>query len=95
MGIGSRGVVVDVGANVGMASFAAAVMGFRVVAFEPVLENLQRICDGVYLNRVQDQVVVYHAAASDRVGNITMHKVIDEYFTLLPVVLMFTCLLFF
>ena len=50
-------------------------MGFRVVAFEPVFENLQRICDGVYLNRVQDQVVVYHAAASDRVGNITMHKV--------------------
>jgi FkbM family methyltransferase len=70
--------VVDVGANVGMASFAAAVMGFRVVAFEPVLENLQRICDGVYLNRVQDQVVVYHAAASDRVGNITMHKVIGR-----------------
>uniref|UniRef100_A0A0D9VVR3 Methyltransferase FkbM domain-containing protein n=1 Tax=Leersia perrieri TaxID=77586 RepID=A0A0D9VVR3_9ORYZ len=71
-------VVVDVGANVGMASFAAAVMGFRVVAFEPVLENLQRICDGVYLNRVQDRVVVYHAAASDRVGNITMHKVIGR-----------------
>lgn len=67
--------VVDVGANVGMAAFAAAVMGFRVVAFEPVFENLQRICDGVYLNRVQDQVVVYHAAASDRAGNITMHKV--------------------
>jgi len=70
------GVVVDVGANVGMASFAAAVMGFRVVAFEPVFENLQRICDGVYLNRVRDRVVVYHAAASDRVGNITMHKVL-------------------
>ncbi|CAN6287667.1 unnamed protein product [Urochloa humidicola] len=76
--VGRGGVVVDVGANVGMASFAAAVMGFRVVAFEPVLENLQRICDGVYLNRVQDRVVVYHAAASDRVGNITMHKVIGR-----------------
>ncbi|XP_051208948.1 uncharacterized protein [Lolium perenne] len=75
---GSGGVVVDVGANVGMAAFAAAVMGFRVVAFEPVFENLQRICDGMYLNRVQDQVVVYHAAASDRVGNITMHKVIGR-----------------
>ncbi|KAL6894543.1 hypothetical protein ACP4OV_008641 [Aristida adscensionis] len=74
----SGGVVVDVGANVGMAAFAAAVMGFRVVAFEPVFENLQRICDGVYLNRVQDRVVVYHAAASDRIGNITMHKVIGR-----------------
>lgn len=74
----SDGVVVDVGANVGMASFAAAVMGFRVLAFEPVFENLQRICDGVYLNRVQDRIVLYHAAASDRVGNITMHKVIGR-----------------
>ena len=72
----SGGLVVDVGANVGMASFAAAVMGFRVLAFEPVFENLQRICDGVYLNRVQDRVVVYHAAASDRVGTITMHHVL-------------------
>ncbi|KAK3150103.1 hypothetical protein QOZ80_3AG0228170 [Eleusine coracana subsp. coracana] len=78
VGRGSGGVVVDVGANVGMASFAAAVMGYRVVAFEPVFENLQRICDGVYLNRVQDRIVVYHAAASDRVGNITMHKVIGR-----------------
>nr|CAB3499103.1 unnamed protein product [Digitaria exilis] len=74
----SGGVVVDVGGNVGMASFAAAVMGFRVVVLEPVFENLQRICDGVYLNRVLDRVVVYHAAASDRVGNITMHKVIGR-----------------
>ena len=72
----SGGLVVDVGANVGMASFAAAVMGFRVLAFEPVFENLQRICDGVYLNRVQDRVVVYHAAASDQVGTITMHQVL-------------------
>ncbi|KAF0922408.1 hypothetical protein E2562_034651 [Oryza meyeriana var. granulata] len=78
VGSGSSGVVVDVGANVGMASFAAAVMGFRVVAFEPVFENVQRICDGVYLNRLLDRVVVYHAAASDRVGNITMHKVIGR-----------------
>jgi hypothetical protein len=76
VGKSSDGVVVDIGANVGMASFAAAVMGFRVVAFEPVFENLQRICDGVYLNRVQDRIVVYHAAASDRLGNITMHKVL-------------------
>lgn len=70
-----NGVVVDVGANVGMASFAAAAMGFRVFAFEPVFENLQRICDGIYLNRVADLVTVFEAAASDRSGNITFHKV--------------------
>lgn len=70
------GLVVDVGANVGMASFAAAVMGFRVLAFEPVFENLQRICDGIYFNRLGDSVTVLEAAASDRPGNITFHKVL-------------------
>ncbi|CAN1801695.1 hypothetical protein LINPERHAP1_LOCUS23071, partial [Linum perenne] len=34
------GLVVDVGANVGMASFAAAVMGFKVLAFEPLVGRL-------------------------------------------------------
>lgn len=74
-GEGREGLVVDVGANVGMASFAAAVMGFNVLAFEPVYENLQRICDGVWLNRVGAFVTVFEAAASDKLGNITFHKV--------------------
>lgn len=72
---GRNGVVVDVGANVGMATFAAAVMGFRVLALEPVFENLQRICDGIFFNRLGESVTVFEAAASDRVGNITFHKV--------------------
>lgn len=69
------GLVVDVGANVGMASFAAAVMGFKVLSFEPVFENLQRFCDGIWFNRVEDLVTVFEAAVSDRIGNITFHKV--------------------
>lgn len=72
---GKSGVVVDVGANVGMASFAAAAMGFKVLAFEPVFENLQRICDGIWFNRVAPLVTVFEAAASDRNGDITFHKV--------------------
>ncbi|KAL6548542.1 hypothetical protein OROGR_008575 [Orobanche gracilis] len=72
-----NGIFLDVGANVGMATFAAAVMGFRVLAFEPVFENLQRICDGIYFNRVGDLVQVFEAAASDTVQNITFHKVIQ------------------
>ncbi|XP_057783126.1 uncharacterized protein LOC131000990 [Salvia miltiorrhiza] len=73
-----EGVFVDVGANVGMASFAAAVMGFRVLAFEPVFENLQRICDGIYFNRVGDLVELFEAAASDSSGNITFHKLVGR-----------------
>lgn len=72
---GKDGLVVDVGSNVGMATFAAAVMGFRVLSFEPVFENLQRICDGIWFNRVGDLVTVFEAAASDQIGNITFHKV--------------------
>eukprot|EP01018_Ginkgo_biloba_P013767 Gb_00167 [translate_table: standard] len=70
-----RGLVVDVGANVGMATFAAAAMGYKVVAFEAVFENLQRLCDGMYLNRARDTVSFYNAAVSDILGNLTMHKV--------------------
>ena len=76
---GKDGFFVDVGANVGMASFAASAMRFRVLAFEPVFENLQKICEGVYFNRVADLVTVFEAAASDRVGNITVHKVTCLY----------------
>lgn len=75
---GKTGMFVDVGANVGMASFAAAVMGFKVLAFEPVFENLQRICDGIHFNRVQEFVTVFEAAASDRIGNITFHKLVGR-----------------
>ncbi|KAF5749635.1 hypothetical protein HS088_TW04G01606 [Tripterygium wilfordii] len=72
------GFVVDVGANLGMASFAAAAMGFRVLAFEPVFENLQRICDGIWFNRVAELVTVFEAAASDRTGNITFYKLVGR-----------------
>ncbi|KHN47157.1 hypothetical protein glysoja_022458 [Glycine soja] len=61
-----------------MASFAASAMRFRVLAFEPVFENLQKICEGVYFNRVADLVTVFEAAASDRVGNITVHKLVGR-----------------
>ncbi|EFJ14528.1 hypothetical protein SELMODRAFT_120129 [Selaginella moellendorffii] len=73
-----EGVVVDVGANVGMAAFAAAAMGFRVLAFEPVVDNLNKLCDGVYLNRAGSVVKLFHAAVSDTPGSITLHKVIGR-----------------
>lgn len=75
---GRDGIFVDVGANVGMASFAAAAMGFRVLAFEPVFENLQRICDGIWMNRVGELMDLFAAAASDRAGNITFHKLVGR-----------------
>ncbi|KAI5075731.1 hypothetical protein GOP47_0009807 [Adiantum capillus-veneris] len=71
-------VIVDVGANVGMATFAAAAMGFRVLAFEPIADNIQKLCDGVYLNRASSLVQLYHLAVSNIPGYITMHKVVGR-----------------
>lgn len=84
---GRVGIFVDVGANVGMASFMAAARGFRVLAFEPV-ENLQRVCDGVYFNRVAGLVTVFEAVVSDWVGNITFHEGCDG-FPMVSIVLLF------
>ncbi|KAH7443204.1 hypothetical protein KP509_02G025600 [Ceratopteris richardii] len=78
-GLGTRdSIVVDVGANVGMATFAAAAMGFRVIAFEPILENVHKLCDGIYLNRVNSLVHLYHLAVSSAPGQVIMHKVIGR-----------------
>eukprot|EP00252_Welwitschia_mirabilis_P024947 TRINITY_DN7623_c0_g1_i1.p1 TRINITY_DN7623_c0_g1~~TRINITY_DN7623_c0_g1_i1.p1 ORF type:complete len:343 (+),score=66.62 TRINITY_DN7623_c0_g1_i1:361-1389(+) len=70
--------VVDVGANVGMAAFAAAAMGYKVLAFEAVFENLQKLCDGLYLNRAAGLIRFFHAAVSDISGNLTMHKLVGR-----------------
>eukprot|EP00249_Psilotum_nudum_P010349 c22486_g2_i1 orf=240-1298(+) len=75
---GPDAAVIDVGANVGMATFAAAAMGYKVIAFEAVLENIQKLCDGVHLNRVFSTVKIHHAAVSDSPGNITIHKVVGR-----------------
>ena len=75
---GRDGFFVDVGANVGMATFAASAMGFPVLAFEPIFENLQKICEGIFFNRVTNLVTLFEAAASDRLGNVTVHKLVGR-----------------
>ena len=68
-------VVLDVGASTGSATFSAAAMGVRVIALEPIFENVQRLCNGVYFNRASHLVKVHLAAASEIPSNMTMHKV--------------------
>ncbi|PHT44970.1 hypothetical protein CQW23_14128 [Capsicum baccatum] len=46
------------------------------MAFELVFENLQKICEGIYFNRVEELVEVYEVAASDHNGNIPFHKLV-------------------
>ncbi|CAI7914404.1 unnamed protein product, partial [Closterium sp. NIES-53] len=66
--------VIDAGAGIGAAAFAAAAMGVRVLALDPVLANVLKMCDAVHLNRVAKRVKLHLAAVSDSVGNITIHN---------------------
>ena len=50
------------------------IRGFWVLVLEHVFKNSQKICEGVYFNRVADLISVVEVAASDRVGNITIYK---------------------
>ncbi|KAL4187814.1 hypothetical protein AMTRI_Chr09g21100 [Amborella trichopoda] len=40
----------------------STVMGFKVLPLEQVAKNLQRLCDGVLLNRVGSQVTIFSPA---------------------------------
>ncbi len=62
------GVVWDVGANVGFYSLLAARKAAKVIAFEPLPENLSYLRRHVELNRLQERIRVFPVAASDHDG---------------------------
>lgn len=62
------GVVWDVGANVGFYSLLAARKAARVIAFEPLPENLSYLRRHIELNGLQERVQVLPIAASDHDG---------------------------
>ena len=62
------GVVWDVGANVGFYSLLAARKATKVVAFEPLPENLSYLRRHIELNQVGERVQVIPSAASDHDG---------------------------
>ncbi len=64
---GKDDLMLDIGANVGMYTTYAAVMtGCRVVAIEPESLNYAELNKNIYLNELNDRVIAYCAAASDR-----------------------------
>ena len=66
----SCGLVVDVGANIGLAVLPPASRGWRVLAFEPNPQNVDRLRLNVALNGWgSERVSVVTAAASDRNGS--------------------------
>lgn len=69
------GVVWDVGANVGFYSLLAARKAAKVIAFEPLPENLSYLRRHIELNGLEDRIEVFPAAASDHDGTDLFHFV--------------------
>ncbi len=59
----------DIGANVGLYSvYAAKSRGARVFAFEPSVLNLELLARNIFLNQLQQQVVIVPVALSSQPG---------------------------
>lgn len=69
--------VLDIGANIGFYAvmFAKNINGRRVLAVEPTRNALERLRKNIALNRVEDKVIVFEGAVSDRAGKATIHVV--------------------
>lgn len=70
-----RGVYVDVGAYVGTHSlyFARLCNAARVYAFEPLTSNFDRLSANLVLNGLNERVVPFKLALSDRKGQISLN----------------------
>lgn len=56
----------DIGANVGIYSIYAAMKGMQVMAFEPSMLNLELLGRNIYLNRLENDIVILPFALNDR-----------------------------
>lgn len=66
--------VLDIGANIGFYAvmFAKNIHGRRVLAVEPTRNALERLRKNIALNHVEDRVIVFEGAVSDKAGKVTM-----------------------
>ena len=64
----------DIGANVGLYSvYAAKKNNCNVVAFEPSVFNLECLARNLFINEVQNQIVIMPFALNDNLGTSFMH----------------------
>ncbi|XP_041373619.1 uncharacterized protein LOC121386693 [Gigantopelta aegis] len=69
---------VDIGANLGTYSLTFAKMGRRVLAIEPLDENVRRLCNSIRLGRFYREVYVIHNALSDRRYKVAFRRFKDN-----------------
>ncbi|HEY0740168.1 MAG TPA: FkbM family methyltransferase [Chryseosolibacter sp.] len=69
--IPANGVVVDIGANIGMFSLYAAINGARkVYAFEPNRKSFEILCKNIEVNKFTDIIIPFNEGVSDTDGKI-------------------------
>jgi len=74
------GTLWDIGANVGLYSiYAAKKKNCRVVAFEPSVFNLELLARNLFMNNLQDQVIIVPIALSDELGANLMRMTTTEW----------------
>ncbi|MDP6174864.1 MAG: FkbM family methyltransferase, partial [Rhodospirillales bacterium] len=78
-GFGPEEIFLDVGANLGMYTIAAASVGARVYAFEPAFFNYALLNKNIISNSFMDRVSAYCAALSDiqEWGALYLNEVLD------------------
>jgi FkbM family methyltransferase len=62
----------DIGANVGSYSLIAAVLGLRVIAFEPGYASYAALCDNILLNGRGDTITPLPVVLAERTGLATL-----------------------
>ena len=71
-------VVIDIGANIGYYSLMAARMGHRVIAVEPVYDNILRFHKSAHIGKFADKISLLYNALSDKIENVTISENIDN-----------------
>jgi len=59
-------IMLDIGAGIGLASLGAAALGYRVVAFEPIPLNVEKLAQSAIFNGFQRRYTIVQAAATSR-----------------------------
>jgi FkbM family methyltransferase len=80
LNLGDGDLVIDIGAHVGVVSIYLALRypGARVVAYEPVPANYERLCRNIWANGVAERVVPHQLAVTGDGCAVTMHASIES-----------------
>eukprot|EP01124_Arcella_intermedia_P014971 TRINITY_DN2150_c0_g1_i2.p1 TRINITY_DN2150_c0_g1~~TRINITY_DN2150_c0_g1_i2.p1 ORF type:complete len:359 (-),score=50.95 TRINITY_DN2150_c0_g1_i2:29-1105(-) len=70
------GIVIDAGANIGQYSLVAAILGHRVIAFEPIPQHVEMMKKTFALNGISNRIHIYQNALADYSSktHINFHK---------------------